>query len=311
MSVKAAVKAWNEFFFAPVSPLPIALFRILFALLVIADLVLLRPDWLAWFGQDGWVSMATVRKLEPGVRINLFALMPPGNLWPEVLFWVFLASALFLLMGFMTRASSIAVFVCVASIQQRNPYIIHPGDPFLGVAVFFLMLAPAGAALSLDRRMRIRRGKEGPQIAPKSPWAQRMIQFELAFAYLIACWWKTMGPDWVDGTALYYVWHLDQFRRFPVPAFLQNMVAVKIESWLTMVIEFALGVLVWFKELRYPVLLLGLLLHLSIEYSMNVPLFEWALLSAYVLFIDPDDLHRAMRWVRRRFRVRPVVQQPE
>ena len=93
MSVKGAVKAWNHFFFAPVSPLPIAVFRILFALLVIADLVLLSPDWLAWFGQDGWVSMATVRKLEPGVRINLFALMPAGNFWPEVLFWVFLAFA--------------------------------------------------------------------------------------------------------------------------------------------------------------------------------------------------------------------------
>jgi len=69
--------------------------------------------------------------------------------------------------------------------------------------------------------------------------------------------------------------------------------------------------LVWLKELRYPVLLLGLLLHLSIEYSMNVPLFEWVLLSAYVLFIDPDDLQRAMHWVRRRFRVRRAVQQTE
>jgi len=307
MSVKGAVKAWNQFFFAPVSPLPIAVFRILFALLVIADLVLLSPDWLAWFGQDGWVSMATVRKLEPGVRINLFALMPAGDLWPEVLFWVFLAFALFLLMGFMTRASSIAVFICLASIQQRNPYIIHPGDTFMRVAGFFLMFAPAGAAFSLDRLIRIRRGREGPEIAPRSPWAQRMIQFELAFAYLTACWWKTMGSDWVDGTAVYYVWHLDQFRRFPVPAFLQNMIAVRIESWLTMSIEFSLGVFVWFKELRYAVLLLGLLLHLSIEYSMNVPLFEWALLSAYVLFIDPDDLQRAMRWVRARFRMRAAA----
>ena len=259
MSVKSLVKAWNDFFFKPASPLPIAVFRIFFALLVIADLLLLSPDWLAWFGQDAWVSMATVHKLEPGVRINLFMLMPPGNLWPEVLFCVFLAFAIFLLAGFMTRASSIAVFVCLASIQQRNPYIIHPGDTFMRVAAFFLMFAPAGAALSIDRLIRVRRGKEGPEIAPRSPWAQRMIQFELALAYLIACWWKSMGPDWVDGTALYYVWHLDQFRRFPVPAFLQQMAAVRIESWLTMAIEFALGVFVWFKELRYPVLLLGLL----------------------------------------------------
>ena len=78
-----------------------------------------------------------------------------------------------------------------------------------------------------------------------------------------------------------------------------------------MAIEFALGVFVWFKELRYPVLLLGLLLHLGIEYSMNVPLFEWALLSAYVLFVDPADLQRAIQWVRGRFRIRAAIQQPE
>ena len=194
MSVKSLVKAWNDFFFKPASPLPIAVFRIFFALLVIADLLLLSPDWLAWFGEDAWVSMATVHKLEPGVRINLFMLMPPGNLWPEVLFCVFLAFGIFLLAGFMTRASSIAVFICLASIQQRNPYIIHPGDTFMRVAAFFLMFAPAGAALSIDRLIRVRRGKEGPEIAPRSPWAQRMIQFELALAYLIACWWKSMGP---------------------------------------------------------------------------------------------------------------------
>jgi hypothetical protein len=89
------------------------------------------------------------------------------------------------------------------------------------------------------------------------------------------------------------------------------MIAVRIESWLTMAIEFALGVFVWFKELRYPVLLLGLLLHLSIEYSMNVPLFEWALLSAYVLFVDPQDLQQAMQWARKRFRMRTAAIRPE
>jgi hypothetical protein len=39
-------RAWNEFFFAEQSPTPIALFRILYGLLVIATLLLLRPDWL-------------------------------------------------------------------------------------------------------------------------------------------------------------------------------------------------------------------------------------------------------------------------
>jgi hypothetical protein len=65
------------------------------------------------------------------------------------------------------------------------------------------------------------------------------------------------------------------------------------------VIEFSLGVLVWFKELRYPVLLVGLLFHLFLEYRLEVPLFQWTVLSAYVLFIDPRDLTRAWTWIRK------------
>ncbi|HEY6342169.1 MAG TPA: hypothetical protein VIY49_11805 [Bryobacteraceae bacterium] len=51
-----------------------------------------------------------------------------------------------------------------------------------------------------------------------------MIQIELSLLYLMTFWNKTQGPAWIDGTALYYVYHLDQFRRFPIPGILQNLV---------------------------------------------------------------------------------------
>ena len=75
---------------------------------------------------------------------------------------------------------------------------------------------------------------------------------------------------------------------------------IKLETWLTLVLEFSLGVLIWFKELRYPLLLLGVALHLSLEYAMNIPMFQWIILATYVTFIDPADLARAWRWIRTR-----------
>ena len=56
-----------------------------------------------------------------------------------------------LAVGLFTRVNSVIVFICLASMQQRNLYITHGGDTFLRVAGFFLMFAPAGAALSIDR----------------------------------------------------------------------------------------------------------------------------------------------------------------
>ncbi len=295
---------WQQFFFAPQSPLPIALFRILYGLCVSATLILLHGDWLEWYGGHSWISMSTMTTIEPGVRLNLFGIIPQNDRWIGAFFWVFLVLAFMLIIGLWTRFSSAAVFLCLASIQQRNLFILHGGDVFLRVAGFFLIFAPAGAALSIDRLIRIRRGREGATPPLSAPWAQRMIQYQLAFMYFVSVMWKLKGNTWRNGTAVDYVFHLHAVTRFPLPAWALLPVMIKAETWLTLVIEFSLAVLIWFRPLRYPLLLVGLLFHLCLEYALNVPMFQWDILSAYVLFIDPDDLSRAWRAIFRRAPVR-------
>jgi hypothetical protein len=299
--LKSLVDAWNSFFFTPQPPLPIAVFRILYGLLVMATLLLLRSDWLTWYGPHAWVSLSTIHTLEPGPRLNLFEIIPQKDIWIEVLFWVFLASAFLLTIGLLTRFNSLLVFLCLTSIQQRNLYITSGGDTFLRLAGYFLIFAPAGAALSVDRLIRIWRGKEGAGVLPRNPWAQRMIQFELALLYFSSFCWKVQVAPWVQGTALYYVYHLDEFHRFPVPSLFLRPTMLKLGSWMALAIEFSLGVLIWIKELRYFLLALGVLFHVWLEYSLNVPMFEWDVLAAYVLFIEPDDMTRAWNWMRSRF----------
>ena len=299
MTLKSAFSAWNRFFFAEQSPTPIALFRIIYGLLVMATLLLLRPDWLTWYGVHGWVSLPTALKLEPGARLNLFTVIPQSDAWIEALFWVFLGSAILLTIGFLTRFNSVLVFICLTSIQQRNLYITHAGDTFLRLAGFFLIFAPAGAALSADHFICVWRGKETRDIQPRNPWAQRMIQLQLSLLYLATFLVKVKGAPWLQGTALFYVYHLDEFKRFPLPPWFFHPAVLKLGSWSALALEFSLGVLIWVKEFRYVVLALGVLFHLWLEYSLNIPLFQWDILSAYVLFVDPEDLKRAGNWMTR------------
>jgi hypothetical protein len=303
--LRRLIEAWESFFFTPQSPFPVALFRILYGLCVMATLLLLRSDWLDWYGVHGWVTLSTMTRVEPGMRLNLFTVMPQNDHWIAVFFWIFLAFAVLLTVGLLTRISSVAVFLCLVSIQQRNLFLLHGGDTFLRVAGFFLMFAPAGAALSADRWIRVRRGKEGEETAPRAPWAQRMIQFELAFMYFVSFLWKLKGNTWLEGTALYYVVHLHSIARFPIPGWVEHPAILKIGSWFALLLEFSLGVLIWFRRFRYPLLLIGLVFHLCIEYALNLPMFEWDVLIAYVLFIEPADLERAWLglqrlWIRRR-----------
>jgi hypothetical protein len=285
---------------------PIALFRITYGILVIATLVLLRADWLAWYGSHAWISLQTMQMVEPGTRINLFSIIPQSDGWINALFWVFLGSTILLTVGFLTRINSVVVFLCLTSIHQRNLFITHGGDTFLRLAGFFLMFAPAGAALSLDRLLRIWRGKikreagSGTPLRPQRPWAQRMIQIQLCLLYFAAFCTKVKSPVWLNGTALYYVYHLDSLRRFPVPAWFLYPTMLKLESWSALALEFSLGALLWVKGLRYILLALGLLFHLWLEYSLNIALFQWDVLSAYILFVDPADASRAWNWIKLR-----------
>ena len=298
MTLRGLLRAWNGFFFAEQSPTPIALFRIFYGGLVIATLILLRPDWLSWYGVDGWVTLPTASNLEPGARLNLFSIIPRNDACIEAFFWVSLGSAILLTVGLLTRLNSLLVFLCLTSIQQRNLYITHGGDTFLRLAGFFLIFAPAGAAFSLDRLIRIWRRKEPAHIQPRSPWAQRMIQLQLALLYFVSFLLKIRGAPWLQGTALFYVYHLDELRRFPLPSSFFHPVVLKLGSWSALVVEFFLGVLTWVKEFRYFLLALGVLFHLWLDYSLNIPLFQWDILSAYVLFVEPADIARSWNWIK-------------
>jgi hypothetical protein len=297
--LRSLIDAWNSFFFKPQSPLPICLFRIFYGLLVMATLLLLHGDWLAWYGPHAWFSLSTMHVLEPGTRLNLLAIIPQTDGWIKAFFWIFLISAALLTVGFLTRLNSVTVFLCLTSMQQRNLYILHGGDTFLRVAGFFLMFAPAGAMLAVDRTIRMWRVKERTTVELHRPWAQRMIQFELAMVYFATFCFKIKGAPWLQGTAMYYVLHLDEFKRFPLPAWFFYPLMLKLESWAALVLEFSLGVLIWVRDLRYYVLAAGLLFHLFLEYALNIPLFQWDILSAYILFVDGEDITRAWNWAWR------------
>lgn len=292
--------AWNEAFFKPQSPVPLGLYRILFGLLVAAKLILLAPDWLAWFGPQAWVTAATMHRMEGGMRIDLFDVLPNTNAWMWTFFWIALIAAMSFSVGFLTRISAVLVFFALVSMDERELYMMNSGDTFLRIAAFWMMFAPSDAAFSVDRLIRIWRGKETPEHKPQIVWSQRMIQFQTTLVYFVTAWWKATGATWVDGTAIYYVQHLEQFRRFPVPAIFSTPLMVKFQTWFGLAEEFALGTLVWIVELRYWVLAAAVVLHLSLEYTMNVPLFQWIMLSAFILFIPAEDLRRAWLWFCRR-----------
>ncbi|MBI4347564.1 MAG: HTTM domain-containing protein [Elusimicrobia bacterium] len=289
-------RAWNEFFFEPASPLPVCAFRVAYGLLVLVDILLLMPDAGTWFSEAGILPVAVQQRLQPMSRLDVMGALVQSEAGALVFLAALAAAATALTAGFKTRAAAVITFLGLTSLHHRNVFILHGGDTLLRVMGFFLIFSQAGARLSVDAWLARGRGRAAP--ARVEPWAQRLLQLQLCAMYVFTAVSKMSGTMWAEGTAVYFVLNLDEFRRFPVPIIPHYLPLVKLATWGTLAVEFAVGTLVWVRELRYVVLAAGLCLHLSIEWAMNVPLFQWTAIAGYLLFVRADDLEAALRRLR-------------
>jgi hypothetical protein len=297
-------RGWMRFWFGPLPTSTLALVRICFGLLVFAWTITLTPDLGAFFTRGG---LFPAQITGPGVW---GVLGPLTGGWAVVgVYAALLVGSLALAAGYRTRLASAVVFVGLLSLERRNPWVFNGGDALLRVIAFYLMLSPAGEALSVDR---LRRHPDAFWEFPaRAPWGLRLIQLQLSIVYIAGVWDKVQGMTWNNGTAVSYALRVSDIAGLPVPAFLsQTPVLVNILTFGTLATELSLGILVWSRRLRPRVLLVGVLFHLSIGWAIRVGFFGLGMFVLYTSFIDPDWATRQILAIRDRVAARRAGRRP-
>jgi len=291
--MKKLLRLWDQFLFTKISPLPLALFRILLGAFVFTNLLALFPTRMIWWGEHGILSSAGAVSYFEEHRLNLLSLIPNADAYLTLFYLIVMASSICLMLGLFSRISAILVFLGITSLAHRNPLLLNSGDGFLRVCAFWMIWTSSGKCLSLDS-LRLCQRRAKPTI---EAWQLRLLQIQFTMVYLITFLIKIKGEAWYGGTAVGYILRLEEFRRFPVPDFVFLPILNHIETWGALLVEGSLGTLIWIPKLRRWVILSGVLLHLGIEYSMNIPLFEWIMMGSLVLFATEED----WAWIRARF----------
>lgn len=292
--------AWRFFWMGlttPVSPYPLASFRILYGILLILNGILFVPDMSVWFTSSAISSLATVLSNYTGGRLNLFAVL--GDSPPVItgVMVVYLLSAILLLLGWRPRGMAILLFLILVSFTHRNPFAFTSGDTLLRLLAFFFSIAPSATVWAIRR--------EGVPGQPVFPVALRLMQFQVCLVYATGFLAKLQGSMWRDGTAVYIVQQLSEFSRFPLPDFFHSAWASKALTWGTLAVEGFFPLLVWFKETRLAILAVLIFFHLGIEYSMNIQLFEWTMIACSVLFLKEKEIRAPVNWVTHRVLRKP------
>ncbi|KUI23721.1 HTTM domain-containing protein [Mycobacterium sp. GA-2829] len=276
-----AVRLWRRFWFSEDSAYPLGFIRIAFGLLMIVWTLSLYPGLYDRFGPAGVVPKAP----DADFTWSVFRLFPSDS--AVLVGWVvLLVASIALTLGWRSRLAAVLVFVMIVSFERRNPFVMNAGDVLLRVEALFIALSASGAALSLDQR---RRTGSFWSAERRRVWPIRLMQIQVSVIYLSTVVAKLHGETWQAGTAVAYSLRQNDLLFFSIPRWLTDSLLISnVMSWSTLLIELAIGLLVWNRRARPWVLAAGVVLHLCIFVSMSIGLFSLAMFVLYLAFLPSD-----------------------
>lgn len=281
--------AWDRFWFDPIDPGVVAVFRVVLGGYLIVLLISLAPNWMLYHGPDGIMSFG-----DPLIQQrpeDWWSLMTwTRGLVPPYVFWVVtLLASVALVVGWHARVAAVTLFVLHTSIVNGSPATANGEDNVLRVLLF------CSCFLGFDVR-----SAPGPE-----RWPLRMIQIFTCLVYVFTQGNKIAWEElWRNGEVMYLLSHSDVWGRFPAPLpdlFLRPW-ATRAATWGSLAVELGFPFLVWIPRLRLP--MLGLLagLHVGIAVCIvGASFFNLVMLVCMCAFLTGEDL----RWVRSRRKTRP------
>lgn len=185
----------------------LALFRIGLAALILADLGFRTRDLVAFHTDFGaFPRYIAEMNLHPWAwSLYMFG----GSSWfVGLLFAIAAIFALMLLAGYRTRLATVASWVMLLSLQNRNTMVLTGEDVLLIALLFWAMFLPLGARFSVDSALDTSKRRQSHLYFSVASFALLIQGMSM---YLFSALLKT-DAKWIpDGTAVYYALQLDYF----------------------------------------------------------------------------------------------------
>lgn len=277
--------------------MPLALFRMAVALILLKDALYHLPLAHPFYDDAGWLPRYAL--LDGIAREHRFSLMDAlAHEWMVVAFLlVWIGVLVALLLGYRTRWMTIANFIIVLSLHERNTFVLTGADNALRVLCFWMMFAPVGARYSLDA---LRRGAQYT-VRPLSIW---LLRLQFIMIYCSTVYLKLNGEVWRRGEALQYVLQLETILLPPGALLAQSptwlLTALSHGTLLAeIIIPVALLLPIWQPRLRLIGITCGVALHGGIALTLAIPDFSLVMLAGYLLFVPGEWVDNAVaRWRR-------------
>lgn len=296
----------------------LALVRALIGTLVFVDLLqVVRFDLVTALyapHDGGGLGNAVERAAVPW----LYTLLPATASTAQLAFWAAVVAAAAVALGVATRLSALVLLLLLAQLALIVPAADRGIDMLIRNTLMVLVFSSAGAAWSVDARLRS--GRWAGHRRPVPSWPRYLLVIQLVLVYSMAGVQK-VATSWLptDWSALWIAMHDPHFGRFDAawswsPAVYQLSRAGTAVTWTW---EWAAPLVLlafWFRDtadrpgrlraacnrwqLLYWYAGLGALFHVGTHLVLRLGIFPFAVLSLYPALVHPDAWGRLVQRIR-------------
>ena len=249
----------------------LGLMRIGIALVIIADLLIRFGDLSAHYTGSGVWPSALLRNF--GWQDGFWSVhrLFDTYAWELSLFIVHFMAAVFLLIGFKTKLTTLILWLLTVSLHNRNVFILQAGDDLLRMVLLWAVFMPWHVRYSVDSRREKRS-------ALTSGFSYAGYFLLLVSVYFFAAILKYSAEWHQEGSAIYYALSLEQLRLPGIGDWLYGYPrCMQALTWLVLVLEFLIaGLILWPSKKginRFIAFVLIVVLHAGIGATLYVGLF--------------------------------------
>jgi predicted DCC family thiol-disulfide oxidoreductase YuxK len=302
-------EAWSQIWFQSKPTWPLEIARIGIGAALFFHYAFATPYLFDFWGDAGLMPRAVVLKdsTDPWVQSVFFYFNAP---WQWIAFHsLFLFCCAAFTAGWRTSWVKWIVLIGQVSYDHRNPALTYGVDWILGSLLLILCLAPIGQAASLDRVRALRAAKRSNLDATLPPFSSRwtgactrLMQIQMATLFFYSAVSKLGRYDWLDGSALWTVFTLDEHYS---PAILHVLSSqywlVNAGTYGTILIEIAFPFLIWQERTRPYLLAAALFLHAQFAVLLGLYYFSFVMMMGHMSFIRPEWLRSLGSAWKRKF----------
>ncbi|MHA7134196.1 HTTM domain-containing protein [Oerskovia turbata] len=274
----------------------VAVLRIGFGLIIAVQLVANWPDRsLAWgVGRQFAQGRVDVDEF-PSWLDTFFGGSAPS--WAfDAQYLALLALAVLLVLGWRARLVVPLLLVMYVALFRTNPYISEGGIQLVRIVLAYMIFVDTSGRWSLDARRRRKAAAVGkPSRFASWAWLGTLlhnggvllIAFQIFVVYVASAMYKIQGGMWQHGTAIYYVFQLDEFSTWPAVTEVlgRSGVLVAILSYSAVFVQLFFPLLLLRRGTRIVALIAITGMHLGIGVLMGLMYFSLTMIAIDAIFI--------------------------